>query len=422
MAKGNGKARTGTIAALDIGSSKVCCVIARIEPGGSPRVVGLGHVVAKGVRSGAITGMDEAEASILAAINGAEKMAGETIAKVVVNCSAGAPVSETIGVEVAIAGHEVNETDIRRVLDQGRLPRTNGHADRELVHSIPVGFTIDGSRGIRDPRGMFGERLGASMHMVTAAASALRNLSTVVQRCHLDIEDLVVSPYASGLSTLVEDEMDLGVTLIDMGGGTTSLAVFFDGAVVHTDVAPIGGNHVTSDIARGLSTPLAEAERLKTLHGSATSGAIDERELIDVPLVGEERRGAPNHVPKSFLNQIIQPRLEETFEVVRARLESSGFDKLAGRRVVLTGGASQLQGVRELAGLILDKQVRLGRPLRISGLPEAASGPAFATSTGLVGYAVAGPTDAARHGHAPLMRPVPAGVFGRIGNWIKENF
>ena len=422
MAKGNGKTRTGTIAALDIGSSKVCCVIARVDQGASPRVVGLGHVVAKGVRSGAITGMDEAEASILAAINGAETMAGETIAKVIVNCSAGAPVSETIGVEVTIAGHEVNDTDIRRVLDQGRLPRTNGHADRELVHSIPVGFTIDGSRSIRNPRGMFGERLGASMHMVTAAASALRNLSTVVQRCHLDIEDLVVSPYASGLSTLVEDEMDLGVTLIDMGGGTTSLAVFFDGAVVHTDVAPIGGNHVTSDIARGLSTPLNEAERLKTLHGSATSGAIDERELIDVPLVGEERRGAPNHVPKSFLNQIIQPRLEETFEVVRARLESSGFDKLAGRRVVLTGGASQLQGVRELAGLILDKQVRLGRPLRISGLPEAASGPAYATSTGLVGYAVGGPTDAARHGHAPHMRPVPAGVFGRIGNWIKENF
>ena len=422
MAKGNGKTRTGTIVALDIGSSKVCCVIARTDPGGAPRVAGLGHVVAKGVRSGTITGMDEAEASILAAINAAEKMAGETISKVIVNCSAGAPVSETLAVEVAIAGHEVTETDVRRVLDQGRLPRTNGHADRDLIHSIPVGFTIDGNRGIRDLRGMFGDRLCASMHMVRAASSALRNLQTVVQRCHLDIEDLVVSPYASGLSTLVEDEMDLGVTLIDMGGGTTSLAVFFDGAVVHTDVAPIGGNHVTSDIARGLSTPLAEAERLKTLHGSATSGAIDERELIDVPLVGEERRGSPNHVPKSFLNQIIQPRLEETFEVVRARLESSGFDKLAGRRVVLTGGASQLQGVRELAGLILDKQVRLGRPLRLSSLPEAASGPAFATSTGLVGYAVAGPTDAARHGHTPLMRPMPAGLFGRIGAWLKENF
>jgi cell division protein FtsA len=422
MAKGNGKTRTGTIAALDIGSSKVCCLIARTDPGGSPRIAGLGHVVAKGVRSGAITGMDDAEASILAAVNTAERMAGETIAKVIVNCSAGAPVSETIAVEVAIAGHEVNDTDIRRVLDQGRLPRTNGHADRDLVHSIPVGFAIDGSRGIRDPRGMFGDRLGASMHMVTAASSALRNLSTVVQRCHLDIEDLVVSPYASGLSTLVEDEMDLGVTLIDMGGGTTSLAVFFDGAVVHTDVAPIGGNHVTSDIACGLSTPLTEAERLKTLHGCATSGAIDERELIDVPLVGEERRGAPNHVPKSFLNQIIQPRLEETFEVVRARLESSGFDKLAGRRVVLTGGASQLQGVRELAGIILDKQVRLGRPLRIAGLPEAAGSPAFATSTGLVAYAVAGPADAARHGHAPLMRPPSSGLFGRIGSWLKENF
>jgi cell division protein FtsA len=422
MAKGNGKTRTGTIAALDVGSSKVCCVIARTDASGTPRIAGLGHVVAKGVRSGAIVGMDDAEASILAAINAAEKMAGDTIAKVVVNCSAGAPGSETIAVEVAIAGHEVNDTDIRRVLDQGRIPRANGHADRELIHSIPVGFTIDGSRGIRDPRGMFGDRLGASMHVVTASSSALRNLSTVVQRCHLDIEALVVSPFASGLSALVEDEMDLGVTLIDMGGGTTSLAVFFDGAVVHTDVAPIGGNHVTSDIARGLSTPLTEAERLKTLHGGATSGAIDERELIDVPLVGEERRGTPNHVPKSFLNQILQPRLEETFEVVRARLESSGFDKLAGRRVVLTGGASQLQGVRELAGLILDKQVRLGRPMRIAGLPEAAAGPAFATATGLVVHAVAGAPDAARYGHGPHMRPAPTGFIGRIGSWLKENF
>jgi len=421
MAKGSGK-RTGTIAALDIGSSKVCCVIARVESGGAPRVTGLGHVVAKGVRSGAITGMDEAEASILAAINSAEKMAGETISKVIVNCTAGGPTSETIGVEVAIAGHEVNETDIRRVLDQGRVPRANGHSDRELVHSIPVGFAIDGNRGIRDPRGMFGERLGASMHVVTAASGALRNISTVIQRCHLDIEALVVSSYASGLATLVEDEMDLGVTIIDMGGGTTTMAVFFDGAVVHTDLAPIGGNHVTSDVARGLSTPLAEAERLKTLHGSATAGAIDERELIDVPLVGEDRRGAPNHVPKSFLNQIIQPRLEETFEVVRAKLEASGFDKLAGRRVVLTGGASQLQGVRELAALILDKQVRLGRPLRVSGLPEAASGPAFATATGLVAYAVAGSADAARHGPATAMRPAPTGLFGRVGTWLKENF
>ena len=293
-------------------------------------------------------------------------------------------------------------------------------AERELIHSIPVGYTIDGNRGIRDPRGMFGDRLGASMHVVTAASGAVRNLSTVVERAHLDIDQLVVSPYASGLATLVEDEIDLGVTLIDMGGGTTSLAVFFDGAVVHTDTVPVGGCHVTNDVARGLSTPLIEAERLKTLYGSAIASASDERELIDVPLVGEDNRSQPNHVPKSYLNQIIQPRLEETFELVRGQLEASGFDKLAGRRVVLTGGASQLQGVRELAAAVLDKQVRMGRPIRLQGLAESTGGPAFATAAGLLAYAVAEITD--RPGRMALRVPPSAGLFGRFGHWLRENF
>jgi cell division protein FtsA len=417
MAKLNGKSRSGTVAALDIGSTKTCCFIARSD-GGKPRVVGIGHQVAKGVRAGAIIDMDAAETSIVAAVNAAEKMANDTLSQVIVNLSAGQPSSETIGVEVAISGHEVGEIDLRRVLEQG------GHAgedaERELVHSIPVGYTIDGNRGIKDPRGMFGDRLGASMHVVTAAAGAVRNLKTVVERAHLDIEKLVVSPYASGLASLVEDEVDLGVTVIDMGGGTTSLAVFFDGAVVHTDMVPVGGCHVTNDVARGLSTPLIEAERLKTLYGSAISSAADERELIDVPLVGEDNRSQPNHVPKSYLNQIIQPRLEETFELVRGQLEASGFDKLAGRRVVLTGGASQLQGVRELAAAVLDKQVRLGRPIGMAGLAESACGPAFATAAGLIAYAVGEITD--RAGRMPVRVPASAGLIGRFGHWLRENF
>ncbi|MBI1776980.1 MAG: cell division protein FtsA [Proteobacteria bacterium] len=418
MAKLNPKTRSGTIAALDIGSTKICCFIARSENGGLPRVTGIGHQVAKGVRGGAIVDMDQAEASIIAAVNAAEKMANETIRQVIVNLSAGYPASETVGVEVAISGHEVGEIDMRRVLDQGS-PVTDAE-ERQLIHSIPIGYTIDGNRGIRDPRGMFGDRLGASMHVVTAASGAVRNLVNVVERGHLDIEKLVVSPYASGLASLVEDEVDLGVTVIDMGGGTTSLAVFFDGAVVHTDVVTVGGCHVTNDVARGLSTPLIEAERLKTLYGSATSSATDERELIDVPLVGEDNRSQPNHVPKSYLNQIIQPRLEETFELVRGQLEASGFDKLAGRRVVLTGGASQLQGVRELAASILDKQVRLGRPIGMAGLAESTCGPAFATCAGLLHYAVGEIPD--RVGRMSAVPPASAGLFGRFGHWLRENF
>src|ERR1700675_1245893 len=253
------KARLSTggdlTAALDVATTKVCCFIARRGEDGRPRVIGIGHQLARGLRGGAIVDMEQAEASILAAVHAAEQMAGETLRDVTVNVAGGHPASQTIGVEVAIAGHEVGDGDLRKVIDQGRL--YDAAADRRLIHSIPVGYTIDGSRGIRDPRGMYGERLGVDMHVVTAAAGAVRNLTSCIARCHLDIRALVVSPYAAGLAALVDDERDLGVTVIDMGGGTTTLAVFFDGNVVYTDSIPAGGQHVTSDIARGLSTPLA---------------------------------------------------------------------------------------------------------------------------------------------------------------------
>jgi cell division protein FtsA len=267
---------------------------------------------------------------------------------------------------------------------------------------------------------MFGERLGVDMHVVTAAAGAVRNLTSCVARCHLDIRALVVSPYAAGLAALVDDERDLGVTVIDMGGGTTTIAVFFDGNLVFTDSVPVGGGHVTNDIARGLSTPIAHAERMKTLYGSAISSLSDEREMISVPQVGEEDDGQANHVPKSLLVGIIAPRLEETFELVRNRLESSGFDKIVGRRIVLTGGACQLPGTRELAALILDKQIRVGRPLRIQGLAEAMNGPAFSTSAGLVHFALSERAEIPRHGRA--LTEEPNGLIGRVGHWIREYF
>ena len=410
--------RKGLIAALDIGSSKICCLIAQIEESGRAAVVGIGHQLSRGVKSGAIIDMDEAELAILTAVHAAEKMSAETIDEVMVNLSGGYPASQTVGVEVAIAGHEVGDSDLRRVLEHGR--GIDVGPDRQVIHSIPVGYAIDGNRGIRDPRGMYGDRLGVSMHIVTAAAGAARNIATCVNRCHLEVAALVVSPYASGLATLVEDEMDLGVTVIDMGGGTTSIAVFFDGQVVFTDSVAIGGNHVTSDIARGLSTPLAHAERMKTLYGSALTSPSDERELINVPQIGEDGSGTSNQVAKSILVGIIQPRLEETFELVRARLEASGFDKLAGRRVVLTGGAAQLTGARELAQLVLDKQVRMGRPIRISGLAESTAGPAFSTAAGLIAYAIRREAEL-----RPQLRPERApsqSLFDRVGGWLRENF
>lgn len=409
------KTRRNIIAALDVGSTKVCCFVARLER--DLQIIGFGHHASKGIRGGTVVDMESAAASIASAVQDAEQMAGETVKGVLANVSGGLLGSDTLQVEVAIAGHEVGDGDLKRALAQGRAGYQK--PDRELIHSIPVGYSIDGSRGIRDPRGMYGERLGVNMHFVSAAAGPIRNLAACIDRCHIDPESFVVSPYASGLACLVPDEIDLGVTCIDMGGGTTTIAVFFDGNVVFTDSVPVGGAHVTSDIARGLSCSLAHAERMKTLYGSALASPQDHEEIIDVPLIGEDAPAQPNHVPKSLLTGVIQPRLEETFELVRERLEASGFNKLAGRRVVLTGGASQLQGARDLAAQVLDKQVRLGRPSLIPGLAEATSGPAFATAAGMLLHAV-------RAGNGSLLADFAgledqSGVIGRLGHWIREN-
>ena len=315
--------RNGLIAALDIGTSKMCCFIARVAEDGRPSIAGIGHQISRGVRNGAIIDMEQAELALRTTVHAAEQMAGDTIQEVVINLSGGYPASQTVGVEVPISGREVADHDLHRVLMQGA--QVHGPVDRRLIHSIPVSYSIDGSKGIRDPRGMFAEKLGVDMHVVTAAAGAVKNLTTCVARCHLEPRAIVVSPYAAGLASLVDDEMDLGVTVIDMGAGTTSLAVFFDGHVVYTDSVPIGGGHVTNDIARGLSTPLAHAERIKTLYGNCIATPADEREIIHVPQVGEEETGISNQIPRSILIGIVQPRLEETFELVRSRLE---FERL----------------------------------------------------------------------------------------------
>jgi cell division protein FtsA len=415
MSKINLRPRAGTVAAVDIGTTKVACFVAKLDDG-APRVVGIGHQVSKGVRNGVIVDIEAASQSILHAVHAAEEMAGTTLNEVVINVSGSFGPSRLVKAEIALNGREVSDTIMHRVLDQGH--RIRDVPDRTLIHSIPVGFSIDGGRSIRDPRGLYGQKLAVNMNIVTSPLAGLRNLSKCVGRCHLETAAVVVSPYASGLSCLVDDESELGVTVIDMGGGTTTIGVFFDGNLVFADAVPVGGSHVTNDIARGLSTPVVHAERMKTLYGSAIASSADEREMITVPLVGEEEDGHANHVSKSILVGIIAPRLEETFELVRDRLEASGFDKITGRRVVLTGGASQLPGTRELAGLILDKQVRVGRPLRIEGLAEATQGPAFATAAGLVHFALSERAEIPRRGRA--LTEQPNGLIGRLGHWVRE--
>ena len=411
--------RNGLIAAIDIGTTKVCCMIARLVGENGFRVIGFGHQESRGLRNGTLVDLDAAEDTIRTTVEAAERMAEENIRDVVVNISAGVPRSRLVAYEVSVAGHEIGDADMRRILDPVAL---NGEVpdDHDLLHLVPVGYSIDGCRGVRDPRGMYGQSLGVNLHVITAASGGLRNLVASVSRCHLNVADKVVTPYASALGCLVEDETTLGVTLIDMGGGTTSIAVFFDAELIYIDSISIGGCHVTSDIARGLSTPLAQAERMKTLFGSCLPSPSDDHQLIEVPPMAGNGFSDFSQVPRSMLVNIVQPRLEETFEMVRSHLEDAGLDKVAGRRLVLTGGSSQLPGAAELAGMILDKQVCLGRPRRVDGLPDATTGPAFSTCVGLLHYAAKRPLEALD----PQFDPVeePKSRIGRFGQWLRENF
>ena len=408
--------RDKIIAALDVGSTKVCCFIARLTEDGGFRVIGIGHQVSTGIKSGVVIDMEETETSIRAAVDTAERMAGLAVDSAYVAVTGGDLASEAVTVDVSVAGHEIGQVDMQDALDHGRAGYdTDG---RDIIHAMPVSFSVDGAEGVRDPRGLIGDRLSLNMHLVSAAPGPVRNLEACVNRGHLKVSGLVAAPYASGLATLVEDEKALGTIVVDMGGGTTSIAVFHEGALVFTDVVPVGGHHVTNDIARGLLTPIAHAERMKTLYGSALAGPADDREAIDVPQLGEADGDSATRIPRSMLVGIIRPRIEETFELVRDRLVDSGFDKLAGRRLVLTGGASQLSGVRDLAGRILDKRVRIGQPSGVSGLADLTQGPAFSSAVGVLIYATSGPIEA----YARPAAREPQGHLARVGRWLRDNF
>jgi cell division protein FtsA len=415
------KSRSGLTAALDIGTTKIGCMIASAGNGTDkePRVVGFGHQISHGMRSGVIVDIDGVEAAIRSTVEAAEQMAGENIKDVVVNLSSSKIKSRLIAYEISIAGHKIDDADIRRILEPQAL-NADQPEDRELIHTIPVGYSIDGNRGVRDPRGMYGERLGVNMHTISATHGPMRNLESVVARCHLGIDSMVVTPFASSLACLVDDEKQMGVTYIDFGGGTTSVAVFFDGELVHTDAIPVGGQHITNDIARGLATSMPHAERMKTLYGNVIPSASDDHAVIKVPLVGEENSVEENQVPRSMLVGIIRPRVEETLELVRDRLIKAGFDKVAGRRAVISGGASQLLGLPELTGKILDKQVRVGVPKALPGAPERAGGAAFSTCIGLLRYAFDDSNEIPNFTYG--IDAEPSGRFGRLGQWLKENF
>ena len=406
--------QSGPFGVLDIGTTKIVCVIARMESDLTLRVLGFGWQKGRGVRGGGILDIEDAERAIRAAVGQAEEEAGTRLHRVTVNLSAGQPESRLFNVQWPVGGRAVTEQDIRRVLIEGRARAAS--ENRSIIHALPLAFAADEAQGVTDPRGLHCDTLGARLHVVDAVTTALRTLDACLARCDLEIAELVSAPMAAGMAVLVEDERLLGATVLDMGGGTTGMAVFAEGQLLHTAQLPIGGAHVTNDIARVLSTPVAHAERLKTLYGNTQLSPDDEREMLPVPMVGEEEHQIAK-VPRSMVVNIIRPRLEETFEMVRDRLDSSGVARAAGHRVVLTGGASQLSGVREMAHAILGRQVRAGRPQPLRGLPDSATGPAFATAVGLLSWASG---EGRTLADLDLDAERPRGMLRRIVNFLRE--
>lgn len=416
--------RSTTVCALDVGTTKIACLIARLKPAPedsllsgrthSVEVLGYGYQQSRGVKSGAIVNLDKAENAIRRAVDAAEQMAGVTIESLIVTQTSGRLASEAFGAKVDLEAGAVREADIRRVLAaSGRHQIKQG---RTALHALPIGYSLDGQEGIRDPRGMVGDVLGVDVNLVTSDRAAQDNLALVVNRCHLDVDGVVAAPYASGLASLVDDEGELGAVCVDIGGGTSSLAIFSEGNLVHVDAIAIGGHHVTMDIAHGLSVRLDEAERLKTLYGSAISASRDERDTLTIHPVGEEDGSAPQTIPRVTLNTIIRPRVDEILELIRDRLVASGFAGRVGRRVVLTGGGSQLTGMPDVARSIFARPVRLGRPLGVKGLPIAARGSAFSAVIGLLIYPQLAPASLFEASSAS------SGYFARVGRWLRESF
>lgn len=421
--------RPSLVSVLDIGSTKICCIIARLTPrpeGKSLKgrthaaeVIGFGYGPSNGIKSGVVSDLEKAEQAIRTVVGMAERAAGLTVESVIVNVTAGRLGSETFSAAVNLGGQEVEKTDLSRVLKA--VNERSVRPERSIIHALPIGYSLDGQRGIRDPMGMVGETLGVDVSVISAETLAMRNIELVLHRCHLQIEALMATPYASGLATLVDDEAQLGVACVDMGGATTTVSVFAEGQLVYADAITIGGHHLTLDLARQLSVSVADAERLKTLHASVLPGQADERDLIPIVPVGASADEAPGQVPRSALTRIVRPRIEEVLTAVKDRMQATGMMDVCGRRFVLTGGASELTGLPEVARRVLARNVRNGRPMGISGMPEMAKGPAFATVAGMLIY-----PQVCQHEYAEPRRVAKLtgtdGYFSRVGNWLRSSF
>jgi cell division protein FtsA len=422
--------KSAILSVLDMGASKIVCLIARLTPmepsealrGRTHRckVLGIGHQRSSGVKGGAVVDLQAAEHAVRLAVDAAERMAGVEVGGVIVNMTGGLLASQRFNAKAKLRGKTVSEPDIHRVLEAAAA--LDPHPGRAVLHALPTAFSLDGTRNVHEPKGMIGEELGVDLHVASCDAPAARNLMLVVERCHLRVEAMVATPYAAGLSTLVDDEAELGAAVVDFGGGSTAVGVFCGGRLIHVDAVAVGGIHITRDIARGLNISVTDAERLKTLYGACIASPSDDRESVAVNRLGDDM-DHPSHLPKSELLRIIRPRVEEILELVRDRLRASGHAAHAGRRLVMTGGACQLTGLPELARTIISGQARIGRPLGTEGLPESGKSPSFAASVGLLVY----PQIAGLEYFEPTRSVTPharveEGYAARVGRWLKSSF
>jgi cell division protein FtsA len=416
------RAKGSVIAAIDIGSAKTSCFIAQvIDDNGTAEIIGIGHVASKGVKSGIIVDLKETESSVKQAVHAAEIMAakvmkGFPLRDIVMSIPSTYTQSLRASAMIKLLGQEISDKDIYTALL--KLEEHEQNETHAIIHSIPIAYTVDGHAGVENPLGMHAETLKVDMHCVKAELTALKNVISCAERNHLEVDCLCIAPYAAGLAVLVDDEKDMGCLVIDMGAGVTSYAVFYQGSMIHAGAVPVGGMHVTNDLARGLNTSFKDAERIKVLYGSCSSSIGDSNDIIDVPVLGEDSNIHDNHVPRSTIVNIIRPRLEETFELIRGDIDFNQVDMYTGRRVVLTGGACQLPGVRELAAVMLNKQARIGRPVSMMGLAESTSGPEFSKTAGLIHYACQRMDEQPRiedgYSNTPIMT--------RVKKWFKENW
>ncbi|MBM4180419.1 MAG: cell division protein FtsA [Betaproteobacteria bacterium] len=402
------------IVGLDIGTSKIVALVAEATPEGSLNILGMGQSPSRGLKKGVVVNIEATVSAIQRALEEAELMANCKITHVYTGIAGSHIKAQNSSGMLPIRDREVSQADMDRVIEIARA--LNIPADQQVLHVLPQEYIIDGQDGVREPLGMSGVRLEVKVHIVTGAVSAAQNIVKCVRRCGLEVKDLVLQPLASSHAVLNDDEKDLGVCIVDIGGGTTDIAVFTRGAIQHVAVIPIAGDQVTNDIAMTLRTPTREAEDLKIQHGIALRQLADPKEMIEVPGIGE--RG-PRMLSKQLLSEVIEPRVEELFSLVQAELRRSGFEEQISSGIVLTGGSSLMRGMVELAEEVFHMPVRIGVPEYIGGFSERVRNPRFATGVGLLLNGLE------RHEIDEAARIQGAGfrqTLERMKTWFQQNF